>query len=77
MTSLKKDTTPEPAYRQRFFEQSVKYKHFEKIFTDGSLKGEKAAAAAVSNKFQSPHPTSSSKQKFSLHCWTKSYPFGS
>ena len=49
MTSLKKDTTPESVYRQRFFEQSVNYKHFDKIFTDGSLKGEKAAAAAVSN----------------------------
>ena len=48
MTSLKKDTTPESVYRQRFFEQSVNYKHFDKIFTDGSLKGEKAAAAAVS-----------------------------
>ena len=41
VTSLKKDTAPESAYRQRFFKQSVNYKHFEKSLLMALLKVKK------------------------------------
>ena len=50
LTNLKKGNTPPQAYKQLYLQECSQYSKFEKIFTDGSLQGNKTAAAAVANK---------------------------
>jgi kelch-like protein 2/3 len=50
LAAFKKDKTSGTVYKQLYLEQCSKYEGFEKIFTDGSLKDDRAASAAVSNK---------------------------
>ena len=50
LTCLKKDCTSETAYKQLYLEQCSFYTNYEKIFTDGSLKDDRVAAAAVPEK---------------------------
>jgi kelch-like protein 2/3 len=55
LAAFKKDNTSGTVYKQLYLEQCSKYDGFEKIFTDGSLKDNKAASAAVSNRdFKQP-----------------------
>lgn len=55
LTSFKKNSTPDCLFKQKYLEESVQYKHYEKIFVDGSVNGDKVAAAAVShNNFKCP-----------------------
>jgi ribonuclease HI len=50
LTLFKKSTTSDAVFKQKYLEECIQYKHYEKIFTDGSLKDDKVAAAAVSNR---------------------------
>jgi len=50
LTSFKKNETSDSIFRQNFLEQCSSYTECELIFTDGSLKDDSAAAAAVSGK---------------------------
>ena len=50
LTSFKKNETSDSIFRQNFLEQCSSYTGYELIFTDGSLKDDSAAAAAVSKK---------------------------
>ena len=56
LTAFKKDRTSPAAYKQLYLEQCSQYHGCEKIFTDGSLREEKVAAAAVSDR-RLNHPT--------------------
>ena len=49
LCQYKKDCTNCLAYRQLFLEQCEKYRGFTRIFTDGSKREERTAAACVSN----------------------------
>ena len=48
LSQFKKDSFSGLAFKQLFLEQCERYKSFVKIFTDGSKKEERAAAAMVS-----------------------------